>query len=107
MKEKMINKFALACADAYVNQYVLDNPVMNNPVVIYDKTDDRFFYQSSLTPIAEDQIVVLEIEEGIWGEEIDAAPGQARKEIQTYITEYMDKSELFEILRGVEKRKNE
>lgn len=95
LKENMIKNYAEVCANAYVGQFLLDDPVMNEPVIIFDTETKKFSFQSSLSPVQNGDIVVDTIEEGMYGETSDDVD-QAKEEIITCILEYMDKSELWE-----------
>ena len=62
------NEFAEVTAKAYARQYCTDNGVMNNPVIVYDTETEMFSSQSGLTPTDDMEIIVLELEDGMFGE---------------------------------------
>jgi hypothetical protein len=64
-------EFAQSVAGAYFGQYISDEEfgkVMNNPVIDYSLEDDRFCSCSSLTLKLDNEVRVLELEEGMFGE---------------------------------------
>jgi len=77
--------FAAITAHAYADQYHPDeryrHRVMNEPIITYAPRYG-FGSQSSLTPIAEDEVVVMTLEQGIFG---DPPARGLRRSIESYL----------------------
>ena len=63
------NQFAETAAKAYIEQFITGDKVMNDVVVVYDTTCQKFYSQSSLVPRHEDEILVLILKEGMFGDD--------------------------------------
>lgn len=61
------NQFAKITAEAYMDQFVNGNGVMNEAIIVYDATEETFGWQSSLTPVYDNEVIVLELHEGMFG----------------------------------------
>lgn len=78
-------QFAATVAEAYVNQFSTDgSPVMNQAVIVYD--GENFASQSSLSPVQDGEIVIIALEEGIFGD-ISADDPQAAQAIENFLTD--------------------
>lgn len=63
-------QFAETCAHAYVAQFSRNgSPVMNQMVIVYDGRS--FGGQSSLTPLDDNEVLVLSLELGMFGDDPD------------------------------------
>ena len=64
-------QFAETVAQAYQDQYHWQewrrSPVMNNPAIDYDISTGTFASCSTLTPVCDDEVRVLELEDGMFG----------------------------------------
>lgn len=84
-------RFAFVVAAAYSDQYHplsrYRSRVMGEADVIYNRTAGDFYYQSSLTPLEDDEVAVLTIEEGMFG---DPGTRQVRRQIESYVLERDD-----------------
>lgn len=75
--------FAKETAEAYFAQYGSDDiAVMNNPVVEYDAENNTFGWCSSLNP-PDDDIRVLELEDGYFGDLEDTTESQMAEWLET------------------------
>lgn len=92
---KEIKKFAEAAADAYINQYIIGQGVMGQPVVYYNRTNKTYGWCSKMTPLSEDEVAVEWLEEGIYGETGDD-PSLARQLIVDYLVSETDWRDLFD-----------
>jgi len=83
--------YASTVAAAYANQCHPDrrfrSQVMGDAVVIYNHAQNEFYYQSSLTPLDDDEVKVHTIEEGQFG---DPGTRQVRRQIENYVLERDD-----------------
>lgn len=83
--------YASTVAAAYANQYHPDRRfrcrVMGDAVVIYNHAENEFYYQSSLTPLEDDEVAIETIEEGVFG---DTGTRQVRRQIESYVLERDD-----------------
>lgn len=79
-------QFARTVAEAYSEQYHDGSRVMNNPIITWD--GEEFGWQSSLTPLNEDEVQVMEIEDGCFGDiPSDRTTKQAYSDIYDYLTD--------------------
>lgn len=81
MNTSTVKRFAEVTADAYVSHYTEGNRVMGDPVITYDNLTDRFGWQSSLTPLMDDEEIVFYLEDGIFGED----EGLTRESLTSYL----------------------
>lgn len=77
--------FAAITAQAYADQFhpndLYRRRVRNEPIITYEP-HYGFGSQSSLTPVAEDEVVVMTLEQGIFGD----PPGRGlRRSIESYL----------------------
>ena len=80
------NEFAEETAQAYVDQFGIDrSPVMNNMVITYDSNGD-FGHGSSLS-VADNKIVVLVLEDGMFGSEVEDTDNEMHESIYAYLTD--------------------
>ena len=79
--------FSNVVAAAYCGQYVdKDHVVMGNPQIFFDVDTGKFGSCSSLTPLDETQIIVLVLEEDIFGE----WEGDVREQMARWLNEQND-----------------
>ena len=62
------DQFAEVVAIAYFDQFVRDEPVMNDVVIVYDTDTKKFYSQSSLTPVGATEKGVMTLKEGGFGD---------------------------------------
>lgn len=78
-------QFAETAARAYVAQFATSgSPVMNQRIIVFDGT--HFSSQSSLTPVDDHEVVVMSLEEGIFGD-VDADDPDCAPSIESYLTD--------------------
>jgi hypothetical protein len=97
-------QFASVVADAFFSQYgpaERRSAVMNNPVIVYDTDDNSFGWCSSLTPLDENEICVLELSDDMFGVSSDDI---TERELATYLAKDADTmwSEVMSIIDGSE-----
>lgn len=99
---KLLKDFAETVADAYVSQYVdqQGRRVMGQPVVYYNRTENRFGWTSSMTPLNDDEVLVETLERGIYGDEAETAT-EERAAIVEFITSQTDPRDLLEKILGM------
>jgi len=86
------SQLAETVADAYFSQYVNDDGVMNDPIIVFDTDTNRFSWQSSLTPLQDDEIQVDILAHGGFGdvEEGYDDMAEAEKNLADWLTENDD-----------------
>lgn len=69
---KKVNRksFAQETASAYFAQYINDDGVMNEPQIYYSPNDNEFGWCSTLTPLSGDEIQIMVLEHGCFGDDV-------------------------------------
>lgn len=96
-----LTDYARTTADAYAGQYLSDHRVMGQPTIVYNRTTCQFGWQSSLTPVGDDEVVVDTLEEGVFGETGDD-PDVARAAITNLLLEQADWDGILSKIEGEE-----
>lgn len=100
-------QFSETVAQAYMNQYHWQEyrrrQVMNNPVIDYDMDNERFVTCSSLTPTQAGEVRVLELSDGMFGN--DERPTKAA--IVYYLTHDASDDLWNEVVVGIEQARAE
>lgn len=90
-------EFANVVGAAFAEQFCDGgHRVMNNPIIVYDYSDNSFGSQSSLTPLGDDEIIVLELEDGMFGEYDQADYNGTAWAVAGYFTEDCDNGRTWE-----------
>ena len=75
-------------SDAYFSQYINDNGVANDPIIVYDKNTKLFSWQSSLTPLQDDDTLVDTLTDGMFGD--PEADGVSQGDLARWLAEEND-----------------
>ena len=95
------SEFAKACAEAYVNQYMLDNKVSGTPVIVYDSNGQTFAFQSSGSPMLDSEVEITTIDKGDYGDLNGCDAETAKAAIEEMITMNADDEWLFDAINGI------
>lgn len=79
-------QFAETVANAYVNQFATNgSPVMNQRIIVYDRDKETFSSQSSLTPVYDSEVIVMWLEDGMFGSELDTDAPDTAESLALYL----------------------
>lgn len=95
------SEFATTCAEAYVNQYMLDNKVSGTPTIVYDSNGQTFACQSSDMPLLDGEVEITTIDKGDYGDMGNADAETAKDAIEEMITMNTDDEWLFDAINGI------
>lgn len=95
--KEILKNYAEVCAKAYVEQYVYPDSygVMGNPIIVFDKDRDAFFFGSSINPPTPNEVLIETLEEGMYGD-VPTDPDEARSAIIDFLVETTNLNKLLE-----------